>query len=276
MFSNVAKSKDELEDDCGCITLTTYLQSYRYETRRLQIDTYQKGARHLQVVFGMLTLSSTKFLITETELLEGFGIVKFVSDVYYVKIESENDTVNHCDLLMDYEDITIPSKQHVLRRHHPMELADVAWGPNVENKKTGEMVQTVVVSFKNDDAGILMELYTLNMTHLELEPIWENNQDSTVFIQQRSSVLIIACVVFGLGFVIQIWWIRRQLAKEQQRQLNDSQRSSGDERVINATWNKLEYKDYILVSAVVNSCAYLVRYSALHSILFCIAQYVVV
>ena len=47
MSWDVAKAKDESEDDCGCITLTTYLQSYRYETRRLQIDTYQKGARHL-------------------------------------------------------------------------------------------------------------------------------------------------------------------------------------------------------------------------------------
>jgi len=121
-----------------------------------------------------------------------------------------------------------------------------------------------------------MELYTLNTTHLELEPIWENNQDSTVFIQQRSSVLIIACVTFGLGFLIQIWWIRRQLAKKQQGQLNDSQRSIGDESVISATWNKLEYKDYILASAVVNSCLLgkmilhcIIYDSALHNMFWC-------
>lgn len=103
-------------------------------------------------------------------------------------------------------------------------------------------------------------------TRLELEPIWDNNKDSIVFIQQRTAVLAVACVVFGLAYILQIWWIRRQQAMEQQaviyERVAENQQDPLDNLVPPTLTSippstpryRLKYKDYVLVSAVVNSC----------------------
>ena len=81
-----------------------YSRTYRYQTSRLLLEKFQKGARHVRGVFGILALSATEFLVTETELFEGFSEVQFVSDVFYVKVQP-GDTVDHCDSLMDCDDV---------------------------------------------------------------------------------------------------------------------------------------------------------------------------
>lgn len=239
-------------DSQSCSTPVSYSRSYRYQTMSLQIDTFQKGARHVRGVFGIMAISATEFLVTETELLEGFGIVKFISDVFYVKIESENDTVDHCDSLMDCDDVKPPIKRHLLRRDHPYEMSSLAWGPKVE--KDGAILPTVAMSFEDDNVvGVLMELYTLNITHLEFEPVYENNKDSTAFIQQRVAVLASACAVFGIGLFLQFWFVSRQQRAKQAANARDEDQAV-DERDASPKRRKLSYKDYVLASAVVNSC----------------------
>lgn len=243
MFWDVVSSNDG--DNQSCTQHVKYSRSYRYQTSRMIIDTFQKGARHVRGVFGVLAISSTEFLITETELLEGFGIVKFISDVFYVKIDSANDTVDHCDSLVDCEEISIPMKRHLLRRHHPYEMSSLAWGPKVE--KNGVLLPTVAMSFEDDDVvGILMELYTLNITNLAFEPIWENNIDSSKFVLQRVSVLSAVCLLFAAGIILQYCWIRKQGMKEQTNQSIASHDG-------NVTRRRLKYNDYVLGSAIANS-----------------------
>lgn len=240
-----------VEGDCS--NSVTYSRSYRYQTMSLQIDTFQKGARHVRGVFGILALSATEFLVTETELLEGFGVVQFISDVFYVKVESQYDTVDHCESLVDCDDVKVPVKRHLLRRDHPYEMSALAWGPDVE--KDGATFKTVALSFEDDDViGVLMELYLLNETHLDLEPIYTNNKDSTAFIQQRISVISTACVIFALGLLVQIWFVRRELMKLEQSECNEVDGPSFDSGESAAPRRKMVYKDYILASSVANSC----------------------
>jgi hypothetical protein len=197
---------DIIDDGQNCATDVQYSRSYKYETSRMTIETFQKGARHVLGVFGVLAISRTELLITETELLEGLGIVQFISDVFYVKFD-EGDTVDNCTSLMDTEcaDRPFPVKRHLLTRHHPYEMSDLAWGPSVE--KDGIMMPTVAISFEDDNVvGVLMELYTLNITQLELEPLWENNKSSQTFITKRVSALVTAAIAFAVGILMQIWW----------------------------------------------------------------------
>jgi len=238
----------EPKEGGGCSSSLEYSRTYRYRTAPLQITTFQKGARHLRAIMAMLAVSPTEFIVAETEILEGFGITKFVSDVFYVKINSTDDTVDHCDSLMDCDGVEVPVKHHLLRRDNGMELGDIAWGPKV--KRDGVELPTVAIVFETDDYGILMEQYTLNMTALELSPSWENDQsDPTVFVRQRVSVLAAALALFFLGFFLQIWWVRRQNAKAM-RLRGELRR---DATSLDIT-NRLEYKDYVLASAVINSC----------------------
>lgn len=150
----------EAEEGSGCSTSVTYSHSYRYQTSRLLFDPYQKGAKQIRGVFGLLAISPTEFLVTETEYIEGIGATQFISDIFYIKVNHSTDTVDHCESLVDC-DVEVPVKHHVLRRHNPQELSNVAWGPQVENE-FGEMVPTVTVIFETDDFGISMELYMLN------------------------------------------------------------------------------------------------------------------
>ncbi len=237
--------------DASCSVSISYSRSYRYETSRLLIDTFQKGARHVRGVFGILAITPTEFLVTETELLEGVGIAKFISDVFYVKIESTEDTVDHCSSLLDSDcaDIPIPKKRHLLRREHPYELSDLAWGEKVE--KNGAMYPTIAMSFENDDVvGILMELYIFNATNLEVEPLWENNSDSSRFVRNRVAVLSIASTIFALGIIFQYWWTNKKL-KEQSTvdgSINDDKHNPDSKNTTG-----FGYRDYILASAIVNS-----------------------
>lgn len=262
MFWDVGKPDDDNDQESSsnnggaprCSKSVTYSRSYRYETSRKQITAFQKGADHSSGVLEFLALSATEFLITESEAFEGFGKKEFLSDVFYVKVEA-GDTVDHCDSLMDC-DVAIPIKRHLLRRNHPYELTGLAWGPEVE--KDGMMVPTIAMNFEDDNwIGILMELYTIDTTLLELEPVWENNVNSTVFIRQRVSVLAAACALFFFGVVFQFWFIRRQLAKERVRAgpaHNDNPRNDQSPPAVPPPPKKLGYNDYVLASSVVNSC----------------------
>lgn len=184
-------------------------------------------------------------ILAETELLEGFGIVKFISDIFYVKVNF-NDTVDHCDSLADCADVDVPVKRHLLRRDHPYEMSDIAWGPSVE--RNGAALPTIAIAFEDANAiGVLMELYMIDAANLEIEPLWDARKDSSAFIRQRSSVLLTACLLFAIGLILQFWWVRRDIAKKASEERGDGHQAEGRSR-------KLGYKDYVLVSAVANSC----------------------
>mmetsp|Transcript_6881 Transcript_6881/g.15208 ORF Transcript_6881/g.15208 Transcript_6881/m.15208 type:complete len:1147 (+) Transcript_6881:201-3641(+) len=208
-------SVDDPNNPNGCHQSITYSHAYRYQTSRLIIDPYQKGGRHVRAAFGFLALSPTEFLVAETEFMEAVGTEEYISDVFYIQVDP-GDTVDHCESLVDCNDVAIPVKRHLVRRRHIMELSSIAWGPDIQGTD-GQLERTVVLNFENDyleHTGILMELYTLDMSKIALEPVWENNKDSTAFVQQRTSVLITACVVFAVGIVLQHWFLRRQMVKK--------------------------------------------------------------
>lgn len=100
-----------------------YSRAYRYETSRLLLDTFQKeGASNGRGVFGILAISRTELLVTESEGVEGVGIDEFIADVFYVTFE-EGDTVDHCMSLLDDEcDVPVSEKRHLLRTNHPYEI----------------------------------------------------------------------------------------------------------------------------------------------------------
>lgn len=75
MFWDVASSSRRCNDDvladgegggtpsAALSPSAKYSRSYRYQTSPLLIDTFQKGARHVRGVFGLLALSATEFLV---------------------------------------------------------------------------------------------------------------------------------------------------------------------------------------------------------------------
>lgn len=150
-----------LNNGGNCSTDVQYSRSYRYETTPMGIETFEKGARHVRGVFGILAVSSTELLVTETEILEGFGVNQFIADVFYIKF-NESDTVDHCPTLMECDDVPVPKKRHLVRTTLPYEMSDLAWGQMVN--VSGELLPTVAITYEDDaQVGLLMERMSLPM-----------------------------------------------------------------------------------------------------------------
>lgn len=250
----------EDENDEMCSTGVQYSRSYKYETSRMVIETFQKGARHVGGIFGVLAISRTELLIAENEFLEALGFVQFISDVFYVKFD-EDHNIDDCKSLLDPEcaSLPFPEKRHLIRRNHPYEMSDLAWGPSVE--VDGEMMPTIAMSFEDDNVvGVLMELYTFNKTNLEFAPLWENSKSSTNFVATRLTVLGLGCGVFILGVLVQLFCVRRKEASNNKKNAaassaitvenNDNDQEADEPE---AKLFGFPYRNYILVSAISNS-----------------------
>ena len=87
-----------------------YLKSYRYDTSQLSLNSYQKGARHFNALFGILALNTTSILVAECEDLFGFSTAghQVVNRIFYVELDP-NKTVDHCALLLAC-DVAAPVK----------------------------------------------------------------------------------------------------------------------------------------------------------------------
>ena len=182
--------------------------------------------------------------------LTGFGKTGHISDVFYVKYD-ENDTVDHCRSLMDC-DAPIPKKHHLIRRHHPYELSGIVWGPTVE--KDGMTYPTLVMSFEDDDVvGVLLEQFIFDFSKLELEPLWENNVSSDDFLVKRYVACGIGIAVFVLGILLQHYWLWKQKQADPDSTDRRSHIQQGGGHT-DETFLCMKYKNYILGSAVINSC----------------------
>ena len=228
-----------------CTSDVKYSHSFRYETSRKEIQ--MKGAHHVKGIFAALPISSTELLVSETEFYEGFGKHEHFSDVFYVTYEA-GDTVDHCDSLMNC-DVPVPQKRHLLRRNHPYELSGITWGPTIE--KDGETHPSLVMSFEDDDqVGILLEQYLFDASNLDLEPLWDNNVSIEEFLMTRYLAVGIGLAIFVLGVALQHYW----LSKEGNTVVDSRSHIQRGGDAQESTCCGFKYKDYVLVSAVVNSC----------------------
>ena len=247
---------DIVDDGSSCPTEVKYSHSFRYETSRKEMERFQKGAHHVKGVFAALAISPTELLVSDTEFFEGFGKNEYMADVFFVRYD-ENATVDHCASLTTDCDVPNPQKRHLIRRHHDYELSGIVWGPTVEHD--GKNVSTLIMSFEDDDlVGVLLEQYIFDPSRLDLEPLWENNVSSAEFLTRRYVAVWIGVGLFVLGIVLQHYWLRRK--KRESNSNNNSSTSAAGHQVqqsdadTETKFCKLNYKTYIIVSAVINSC----------------------
>ena len=124
-------------------TTATYINSFRYDTSHLTLESYHKSARHFNALFGMLALNETSLLMIETEDLTGFSYRKIVNRIFYVEVDS-SATVDHCPSLLNC-DIDAPTKYLVWERCDDHHLDGISWGPELDDGRL-----TVALTFEKD------------------------------------------------------------------------------------------------------------------------------
>ena len=144
----------------------SFLKSYRYDTSQLTLNSYQKGARHFNALFGILALNTTAILVAECEDLFGFSTAghQVVNRIFYVELDP-NKIVDHCASLLAC-DVAAPVKRLIWEQNDNKQLDGIAWGPAVEgfNNKT---YPTIALTFEDDEnIGVHFELFLFDVDQL--------------------------------------------------------------------------------------------------------------
>ena len=177
-----------------------YLKSYRYDTSKFSMKSYQKSARHFNGLFGILAINETSLLVAECEDLMGFGTIqqRIANRIYYVEL-MPSDTVDHCTSLLTC-DINAPTKRLIWERdYEKYQLDGMAWGP-----KTKDDSPTIALTFENDDKiGVHFELYVLNIDELINADVAINVDNKDVLFKRSVVAVSAAVAILSLPVIIQ-------------------------------------------------------------------------
>ena len=233
------------EGDDRVSSTSTYLKSFRYDTSRLTVESYQKSASHFNGLFAILALDEASLLVVECEDLTGVGKVrqKITNRIFYVKFNNSK-TVDHCSSLLDC-DVEAPTKYLIWERKDDKQLDGIAWGPEFDDGR-----RSVALSFENDEkVGVHFELYALNEDELETALPWNPKDTGKELLRKRIIVASVTGALIIVAILVQLLWIRRleESKKEEHKTLNDA-----DSHVEGNSF-KLSFSHYALITAMLNS-----------------------
>lgn len=193
--------KDSIQNEATA----TYLKSLRYDTSRLTLTSYQKGARHFNGLSGIIALNETSFLVAELEDLTGFGTIgqKTVNRIFFIDLDFEN-SVDHCQSLLSC-DVLAPTKKLVWERKDDKQLDGLAWGPVGDDGRP-----TVALTFENDEKfGAHFELFSLDLDSLSDAPIWDVTDNKDKILKRRVITIAVTVALLAFFVTVQFWWVRR-------------------------------------------------------------------
>jgi len=231
------------EEDERTSSTITYLKSFRYDTSRLTLKSYQKGASHFNALFGILAFNETSLLVAECEDLTSVGRMgqRIVNRIFYVELNG-NETVDHCISLLNC-DIAAPAKRIIWEREDGMQLDGMAWGPVLEDGR-----KSVALSFENDDKfGVHFELYALNSNEIEKVEFYNPIDTRDNVLKRRVAAVSVAAVILVVGVLAQFFWVRRL---EKGPQYSTLATTEGDDHIKSSSMN---FSNYALASAMLNS-----------------------
>ena len=231
-------------DDKRNASTAKYLKSFRYDTSRLTLKSYQSSASHFNALFAILAIDETSILVVECENLIGVGKAdsKIINRLFYVEFDNDK-TVDNCASLLDC-DIEASTKYLVWHRNDDKKLHGIAWGPDLEDGR-----RSLALSYENGDkVGVHFEYFALNEKELELLLPWSPQDTSEKMLEKRTVAVTVTFSLLLILSMIQVFWLKRI---ESKNEVNNTA-LDGDCN-INEKSSSFSFSQYALVSAMLNS-----------------------
>lgn len=182
----------------------------------MTIQSFQKGARHFNALFGMVALSESSFLVVETEDFYGFGHnnQKVINRIFYVEMDP-TQSIDKCQSLQGDEcAVDAPSKFLVWEREDTLQLDGIGLGPRINNEN--DDIFTVALTFEDDvNVGLHIEQYMFNINDLKDDRYkWTFTDQGDEILRRRIIAFIVGIVAFIVVAMLQILIVRYVERKE--------------------------------------------------------------